>query len=250
MAGDDGSGGMVRRGIRLVVSDFILSFMWVWSSILNRVLVFKVLGLPDDFFGEAVKCGFTIIIMFFFAFMGKVTGGGTYNPLTLLTGGVSGSFLHFLFNFCTRIPAQVLGSVVGVKLIILTWPGVGHGPRLMIDIPQGALVEGLLTFTIVSISIALSKNIPGSFYTKNWISSTSKIALHLLGSDLTGGCMNPASVTGWAFARGDHMTNEHLLVYWLAPVEATMLAIWMSRLLAPLIEGRKKDDDIKAKKSD
>ncbi|XP_047311251.1 probable aquaporin SIP2-1 [Impatiens glandulifera] len=246
MAGEDGGGGSsVSRAIRLVVSDFILSFMWVWSGVLNRVFVFNVLGLADNFFGESVKCGFTIIVMFFFAYMGKVTGGGTYNPLTLLTGGISGSFLHFLFNFCSRIPAQVLGSVVGVKLIIMTWPGIGHGPRLMIDLHQGALVEGLLTFTIVSISIALSKNIPGSFYTKNWISSTSKIALHLLGSDLTGGCMNPASVTGWAFARGDHTTKEHLLVYWLAPVEATMLAMWISRLLSPLIK-----EEEKKKKSD
>ncbi|WJX71574.1 MIP aquaporin (TC 1.A.8) [Trifolium repens] len=34
-----------------------------------------------------------------------------------------------------------------------------------------------------------------------------KLILHKLGSNLTGGCMNPASVMGWAFARGDHISK-------------------------------------------
>ncbi|KAJ6316898.1 hypothetical protein OIU78_020062 [Salix suchowensis] len=66
---------------------------------------------------------------------------------------------------------------------------------------------------------------------KTWISSVSKLSLHILGSDLTGGCMNPASVMGWAYARGDHITKEHILVYWLAPIEGTLLAVWTFKLL-------------------
>ncbi len=38
-------------------------------------------------------------------------------------------------------------------------------------------------------------------------------------------------VMGWAYARGDHITKEHVIVYWLAPIEATLLAIWTFRLL-------------------
>lgn len=41
-------------------------------------------------------------------------------------------------------------------------------------------------------------------------------------------------VMGWAYARGDHITKEHLFVYWLAPMEATLLAAWtFSYLVSP-----------------
>lgn len=77
----------------------------------------------------------------------------------------------------------------------MAFPAIGSGPRLNVNIHGGALTEGILTFLIVLISLGLSTKIPGSFFMKNWISSLSKITLHILGSDLTGGCMNPASVS-------------------------------------------------------
>ncbi len=96
------------------------------------------------------------------------------------------------FGFYT---SQVIGSITGVRYIIEYFPEIGFGPRLNVDIHHGALTEGLLTFAIVTISLGLSRKIPGSFFMKTWISSVSKLALHILGSDLTGGCMNPASVS-------------------------------------------------------
>ncbi|KAE9452093.1 hypothetical protein C3L33_15998, partial [Rhododendron williamsianum] len=355
MAGGNGNGG----GLRLIVSDFAISFMWVWSGVLYKMLAYDVLGFHHDAAGEAVKCALSIVNMFFFAYLGKLTKGGTYNPLTVLStpspgislsssslsvpefllrsvivfvlgllafnlldgdwlefpggdrgvycieggrrlrseggpwewdrgrrgswgrrrsggldsGGVkprrtngwdlgkivdqavrldvfglkdlphsrSGS-IHghpsclnldsFEFSSCllgaywsmvSIANKAVLGSIVGVRFIIESFPEV-HGPRLTVDLHRGALTEGFLTFAIVIISLGLYRNIPGSFYRKTWISSVSKVALHILGSDLTGGVMNPASVMGWAYARGDHWTKEHILVYWLAPIEATLLA--------------------------
>lgn len=35
---------------------------------------------------------------------------------------------------------------------------------------------------------------------------------------------------GWAYARGDHITKEHILVYWIAPVKATLLAVFVFKL--------------------
>lgn len=89
----------------------------------------------------------------------------------------------------------MVGSIVGVKFLIDTIPEVGQGPRLNVDIHQGALTEGLLTFAIVTISLGLATKIRENFFMKTWISSLSKLTLHILGSDLTGGCMNPASVS-------------------------------------------------------
>lgn len=87
------------------------------------------------------------------------------------------------------------GSIVGVRLIIETFPELWRGPALVINLHQGALTEGLLTFSQVLITLGLDRSINGSFYMKTWISSILKFSLHILGSDLTGGCMNPAAVS-------------------------------------------------------
>lgn len=103
--------------------------------------------------------------------------------------------IFYQFKFRLPIPIQVVGSITGVRYIIKTFPEIGLGPHLTVDIHRGALTEGLLTFAIVTISLGLARKIPGSFFMKTWISSVSKLTLHILGSDLTGGCMNPASVS-------------------------------------------------------
>ena len=54
---------------------------------------------------------------------------------------------------------------------------------------------------IVFISLSLSRTIPGSSVRKTWIFSLSKLILNILGSDLTGGCMNPASVCLYTIIR-------------------------------------------------
>lgn len=46
---------------------------------------------------------------------------------------------------------------------------------------------------------------------------------------------------GWAYARGEHITKEHLLVYWLGPVKATLLAVWFFKVVfKPLTEEQQK----------
>ncbi|PHT59421.1 putative aquaporin SIP2-1 [Capsicum baccatum] len=223
-------GSVSRR--RLVVSDFIMSFMWVWSSVLIKMFVHTILGYgAHDLKGDILKHAISVINMFFFAFLVKATKGGAYNPLTILSGAISGDLTNFIFTVAARIPAQVFGSITGVRLIIAAFPNIGRGPRLSIDIHRGALTEGCLTFAIVSISLGLSRRSHASTFMKTWISSLSKLTLHILGSDLTGGCMNPASVMGWAYARGDHITKEHIHVYWLAPIQATLLSVWTFNLL-------------------
>lgn len=88
----------------------------------------------------------------------------------------------------------MLGSVAGVWLLKVAFPQVGHGPRVKGDIHYGALVEGLATFAVVMVSLILKHKEVNSFFMKTWISSISKMTLHILSSDLTGGIMNPASV--------------------------------------------------------
>lgn len=53
---------------------------------------------------------------------------------------------------------------------------------------------------------------------------------------------------GWAYARGDHITKEHIFVYWLAPVEATLLAVWTFSLI--FRSQKEEKAKVKAGKSD
>ncbi|CAH8360430.1 unnamed protein product [Eruca vesicaria subsp. sativa] len=232
--------------IGLVLSDLVLSFMWIWSGVLVNILVHGVLRFNrKDTTGEIVGYALSVITMFIFSFLQKLTKGGLYNPVAALTSGVSGGFSSFIFTVLVRIPAEVIGSVLAVKHIIHIFPEIGKGPKLNVAILHGALTEGILTFFIVLISMGLSRKIPGSFFMKTWISSIAKLTLHVLGADLTGGCMNPAAVMGWAYARGEHITKEHLLVYWLGPVMATLLAVWFFNVVfKPL---RKEQEKPKAK---
>lgn len=92
---------------RLLVSDFVMSFMWVWSGVVVRIIVFKYLGLGHSHLGEIVKVALSITNMFFFAFLVKVTRGGAYNPLTVLADAISGDFTNFLYCVGARIPSQV-----------------------------------------------------------------------------------------------------------------------------------------------
>ncbi|CAN1337796.1 Probable aquaporin SIP2-1 [Linum perenne] len=232
---------------RLLVADFTMSFLWVCSGPLIKLLVENVMGMhgQNPVF-EIVKCSCAIINMFLFALLGKVGEGGTYNPLNVLSDLVVGDFDCFLYVVGARIPTQVvIGSISGVRFLIKTFPEIGRGPRLQVDIHHGALTEGLLTFAIVIITLILTRNIPGSFFRKTWIASVMKVTLNVLGSDLTGGCMNPAPVMGWAYARGDHLSNEHIYVYWVAPIVTTLLAAGLFKLFVSSSKTTTEKDKLK-----
>ncbi|XP_047942175.1 probable aquaporin SIP2-1 isoform X2 [Salvia hispanica] len=179
---------------RLLAADFAISLMWVFSN--ELIKIFSLGYAASQLDADILKCALSVANMFAFAYMGKLTHGGAYNPLAVLAPAISADFSNFLFTVGARIPAQVVGSIYGVRLIMSTFPWMQHKPHLKVDIATGALTE-----------------------------------------DLTGGCMNPAPVMGWAFANKQHITKEHLVVYWLAPVEATLIAVWLSRILY----GTKKD---------
>ncbi|XP_074355202.1 putative aquaporin SIP2-1 [Apium graveolens] len=235
-------------GVKLIVSDFVISFMWPWASILVKIFVYKPLGLGFEFKDDVFRCSISVINMFVFAWFSKLTKGGAYNPLMVLAPAMSGDSSTFLYTVGARIPAQIIGSITGVSHIIKTFPELGHRNPLNVDIHRGALTEGFFAFIIVLVSLGLTAKIPGSFFRKTWISSISKVALNILAADLTGGYMNPASVIGWAYASGVHLTKEHLLVYWIAPIGATIIAVRVFRVVVqPLLRENAKAN---AKKSD
>uniref|UniRef100_J3LN95 Aquaporin n=1 Tax=Oryza brachyantha TaxID=4533 RepID=J3LN95_ORYBR len=235
----------------LVVGDLVLAAMWVCAGALVKLAVYGVLGLGGRPEADAAKVALSLVYMFFFAWLEGLTGGASYNPLTVLAGALAsrGGPSLYLFTVFVRIPAQVLGSILGVKLIRTALPNVGKGARLSVGVHHGALAEGLATFMVVMVSVTLKKKEMKGFFMKTWISSIWKMTFHILSSDITGGIMNPASAFAWAYARGDHTTFDHLLVYWLAPLQATLLGVWIvTYLTKPKNIKEQEEDESKTKK--
>ncbi|EHA8587720.1 putative aquaporin SIP2-1 [Cocos nucifera] len=96
---------MARFG--LVLWDLVLSFMWVWASALVKLFVYGYLEIGHRPEAEILKISLGVLYMFFFAWLGEVTRGGSYNPLTVLSYAFSGNLDRFLFTSLGRIPAQV-----------------------------------------------------------------------------------------------------------------------------------------------
>ncbi|KAK3147398.1 hypothetical protein QOZ80_3BG0281870 [Eleusine coracana subsp. coracana] len=217
----------------LAVGDLVLSALWVCAGALVKLAVYGPLGLGGRPEGDAVKIALSILYMFVFAWLEYATGGASYYPLTVLAATLSsgGGPAVYLFTAFVRIPTQVIGAVLGVNLIQLAFPKVGKGARLSVGAHHGALAEGLATFLVVMVSVTLKKKEMKSFFMKTWITSVWKNTIHILSSDISGGIMNPASAFAWAYARGDHSTFDHLLVYWLAPLQATLLGVWVVTFL-------------------
>lgn len=92
---------------QLIVTDTILSFMWVWASVITRIIVHDILGLSyNGYASEFFKCCLSVANMFLFTYLVKLTNGGAYNPIVVFTSAVNGNFFTFIFNV-GRIPFQV-----------------------------------------------------------------------------------------------------------------------------------------------
>ncbi|WOL12013.1 hypothetical protein Cni_G20777 [Canna indica] len=227
--------------LRLIASDYFLSFMWVLSGSIAKYFVNMILGSGMKSVSLLIKGLIALLSLYYFAQLGKATGG-SYNPLLILCYAISDNFLEFLYVVLGRIPAQVIGSIMAVWFINVAFPAAAAaaGPHLNIDVNSGALVEGLLTCFIVILSLRLNK-FPSSSK-KTWIKCVAKVILHFLGSHTTGGIMNPASAFGWAYAKEEHVRKEHLCVYCLAPIEATLLIAWIGSLFPDFTKHRRLHD--------
>jgi aquaporin SIP len=91
---------------RLVVADLVLSFLWVWAGSLVKLFVYQTVGPRTPHEVEILKISLSVGYMFIFAWFDKLTGGGSYNPLTVLIYTIAGNGGYLFAAFC-RIPAQV-----------------------------------------------------------------------------------------------------------------------------------------------
>ncbi|XP_010251757.1 PREDICTED: probable aquaporin SIP2-1 [Nelumbo nucifera] len=232
-------------GNQVIFSDFLMSFICVWSRTLSSLFVNNFLGFKSDPRGEIIKGILYVLRLFFYGWLSKILRGASYNPLTVLSQAISGKHSRLFFTLGARIPAQVMGAIIATNLILRIFPHIGYEPLLKVDMIRGVLIEGVLAFAVIVIRLEATQNHPNNFFLRTWIYSICRLALHILGSGLTGGCMNPISAIGRAYTRGDHITKELIFVYWLAPFEATVVGVWTFRLFIQIKE--KKEDKLDRK---
>ncbi|KAJ0582669.1 putative aquaporin SIP2-1 [Helianthus annuus] len=92
---------------QLMITDTILSFMWVWAGVIIRIIMQSFRGLSyNDHVSEFFKSCLSLLNMFLFSYLVKLTNGGAYNPVPVFTNAINGDFVTFLFNIA-RIPFQV-----------------------------------------------------------------------------------------------------------------------------------------------
>lgn len=174
-------------GLKLIVADMVVSFLWVLSGALLRVVTAIVashsLQLKEN--EEILKWALAVAVMFIFTWLGKITNGASYNPVTVLSNAFEATKAESLFTLAARIPAQAFGALLGVKCVNHMIQHGGQGPLLKVGLISGMAVEGILTFLIVMVSLIVRTRGPKSFFLKTWIMSITKLSLSILGARLT-----------------------------------------------------------------
>lgn len=222
----------------LVGADMAMAFLWIFLNAIARVAVdlgfFFIEGAAKQF----LKRGAVVGLLFLFYGLSKLTNGATYNPLTVIAYSAAGITHYPLSVLSLRIPAQVVGAMVGasaaVSCLPATYQSMMTGPLLRVDPHSGAIIEGVLTFAVVFIALTTTLRGPRSGIQKTWIISITRVSLSVVAVEYTGPALNPANAFGWAYLKNRHNTWEHIYVYWIAPILATLAAAWVVRaILAP-----------------
>lgn len=69
------------------------------------------------------------------------------------------------------------------------------GPSLKVDLHNGAIAEGILTFVMTFLVFIIILKGPKSALLKNWLLAMSTVTMVVAGSEYTGPSMNPANVS-------------------------------------------------------
>lgn len=96
--------------VALVVADLAMAFLWVFSNAIMRILadfVASYVGISASA-SQLLKRSIVIALLFLFYWLGKVTGGGTYNPVTAIAYAAAKITDTPLYVLAFRLPAQGL----------------------------------------------------------------------------------------------------------------------------------------------
>ena len=145
-----------------------------------------------------------------------------------------------VFKLCSNVGIQVAAATCGMTYCTVLWTILGrsmsHEYRdflkvtfdsfLHVSIPNGFLVELLVTFGMFAPSLLIKR----SFFLVV-IEAAFVVFLVAMFSRFTGAFMNPMAALACNLAWRNHGLLDHVLVYWGGPIVGTTLSVVVARLL-------------------
>lgn len=202
------------------IGTFALCFLGIGAVCANRWT-----GGGVGWLGVAIAHGATLAVMI--SALGHVSGGH-FNPA--VTVGLLGANQITGARALVYLVAQLAGAVAAAWLLTVVipqpvWNMVRLGtPTVVgtISVAQALLIEGVLTFFLVTAVLGTAVDPQGSWHAVAGFGiGTVLLVCLLMGGPFTGGCLNPARAFGPALVSG---TFRHQLVYWLGPLSGGLVA--------------------------
>lgn len=227
----------VGKAVKLALADGVLTFGWtVVTSGFGAASL--LLGDYLDWQGDRSPLLYAIVLVvnLIFVEFSVAAGGATWNPTAPMAFYVSGVGDDTLFSLALRMPAMAIGAAGGVLAVHELMPGaykhtLGPGPNLKVDLHQGALVEGVLTFLLTLIVLYTVLRGTKNRFLQTPIIVACALTLVRFAGGYTGPAMNPSDAFGWAYFNGRHTSTEHIYVYWVMPYVGALFAAGVFRLL-------------------
>ncbi|KAM3288883.1 aquaporin SIP1-2 isoform X1 [Capsicum chacoense] len=226
--------------VKAAIADFVLTMMWVFCSATLGVftyLIASAFGIVQPMASLFITTFLLFVLFFVFGIVGDALGGAAFNPAGTAAFYAAGAGKDSLFTVATRFPAQAAGAVAGALAILEVVPTqfkhMLGGPSLKVDLHNGAIAEGILTFVMTFLVFMIVLKGPKNAVLKNWLLAMSTVTMVVAGSKYTGPSMNPANAFGWAYINNMHNTWEQLYVYWICPFIGAIMAAWTFRAVFP-----------------
>ncbi|WMV52902.1 hypothetical protein MTR67_046287 [Solanum verrucosum] len=233
--------------VKAAVGDFVLTLMWVFCSSTLGIFTYLIataFGIAQGMASLFITTVLLFMLFFVFGIIGDALGGASFNPAGTAAFYAAGVGKDSLFTVATRFPAQAAGAVAGAVAILEVIPTqykhMLGGPSLKVDLHNGAIAEGILTFVMTFLVFIIVLKGPKSALLKNWLLAMSTVTMVVAGSKYTGPSMNPANAFGWAYINNMHNTWEQFYVYWICPFVGAILAAWTFRAVFPAPAKKKK----------
>ncbi|XP_059288324.1 aquaporin SIP1-2-like isoform X1 [Lycium barbarum] len=226
--------------VKAALGDFVLTLMWVFCSSTLGVCTFLIasaFGIAQGMASLFITTVLLFVLFFVFGIIGDALGGAAFNPAGTAAFYAAGVGKDSLFSVATRFPAQAAGAVAGALAILEVIPTqykhMLGGPSLKVDLHNGAIAEGILTFGMTFLVFLIVLKGPKNALLKNWLLAMSTVTMVVAGSKYTGPSMNPANAFGWAYINNMHNTWEQFYVYWICPFVGAIMAAWTFRAVFP-----------------
>jgi glycerol uptake facilitator-like aquaporin len=183
---------------------------------------------------EIMFIALILVMLMFLGPLSQLLGGSLFNPCDVATLYARGKCN--LSSFFIRSVAQVAGALSGAiaasKFLPTTWALRGQAlvatTQPGIDVIGGASSEFLLTYLVSLLVMATQRSFRGRFI-KYCTPLVVTAAALKVGTRYTGPVLNPAAALSWTYLYWNKQplsVMQHIIVFWVAPVAAAVLATW------------------------